>query len=108
MLPRLPYDLLVRPDILQCRRRSVNIQTQFKFWYNKTFPHEHKCPHYLKYESFDGSSCTYAHRPYKSAANQWSLSKAIAYTFDEQFDDVLEDIHRCTAVTKLAHVVTEK
>ncbi|CAF4175115.1 unnamed protein product, partial [Rotaria sordida] len=52
--------------------------------------------------------CTCCHRPYKSSSCQWSISKAIAYTFDERYDYYMHDIHKCLAITKLGHVINGK
>jgi len=93
-------------DIAQAQ--SVDIQKQFKLWYNSIFRHNVQCHHYLKYDEIDGSLCSCAHRPYKSSSCQWSISKAMAYTFDERFDSYPYQIHHCLAITKLAHVINEK
>src|SRR5579871_4907909 len=59
------------------------MQQYFKKWYNKTFTHE--CGHLLPWDD-DHPSCTCSYRPVKHKNNQWSLQKAIAYTFDEFLD----------------------
>ncbi len=61
---------------------TINLQLLFKQWYNKTFVH--KCG--LLPSSIDNPLCTCSHRPVKHKNNQWSLQKAIAYTFNEFLD----------------------
>jgi hypothetical protein len=57
----------------------IDVQQHFKIWYNKTFTHE--CD-LLPFDD-DNMLCTCSHRPVKNKNDQWSLQKAIAYTFDE-------------------------
>jgi hypothetical protein len=90
------------------RSQYINIQKEFKLWYNCTFRHHAQCQQYLKYDEIDSSLCSCSHRPYKCSSNQWAISKALAYTFDEQLNCHLHDIHRYLAVTKLAHVIRQE
>ena len=87
--------------------QSINIQKEFKLWYNRTFPHHTRCQRCLKYNHMDGSLCSCSHRPYKFSSNQWSIKQAIAYTFDELFNVRHHGIHRCLAVTKLTHIISQ-
>jgi len=61
---------------------TMNLQLRFKQWYNKTFLHT--CG--LRPLADDHPSCTCLDRPVKYKNNQWSLQKAIAYTFNEFLD----------------------
>ena len=107
LTPYVQYGLFSINEVTESQ--SLNIQKEFKPWYNRTFRHLIKCPQYLKYEDIDGSHCSCSHRPYKtSSSSQWSLSKAIAYTFDECLGHSLHKIHKCLAITKLAHAIDEK
>jgi hypothetical protein len=61
---------------------AIDVQRRFKTWYNQTFPHI--CG--LRPSHEDSSLCLCLHRPVKNATNQWSLQRAIAYTFREFLD----------------------
>jgi hypothetical protein len=61
---------------------TSDIQCHFKRWYNKAFKHDCGLPPFED----DHVLCTCAHRPVKDKNNQWSLQKAIAYTFNEFLD----------------------
>jgi hypothetical protein len=61
---------------------NLNIQVRFKEWYNQTFLH--KCG--LQPFDDDHQLCTCLYRLVKHKNNQWSLQKAIAYTFHEFLD----------------------
>ena len=100
------YGLFSLTDVIHAQ--SNDIQQQFKTWYNQTFGHHIQCHQYLKYDEIDSSLCSCAHRPYRSSSNQWSISKAITYTFDEQFNNHIHGTHQSLAITKLAHVVNGK
>ena len=100
------YGLFACSDISQAQ--LIDVQKQFKPWYNNLFRHNVQCHQYLKYDHTDGSLCTCAHRPYKSPSYQWSISKAIAYTFDERYDHYMFDIHKCLAITKLGCAIAGK
>ena len=79
-----------------------------KPWYNNIYRHNLQCRQYLKYDEIGSLTCTCPHRPYKSLSYQWSISKAIAYTFDERYDYYIHNIQKCLAITKLEHVIQEK
>ncbi|CAF1478422.1 unnamed protein product [Adineta steineri] len=104
--PYVQYGLFSITGITQCD--MSDIQHEFKLWYNQTFRHHQQCQEYLKYDDMDGSTCSCSYRPYKSSSNQWSLERAIRYTFDEQFNTHLFDMNRCLAITKLAQVIYKK
>ena len=87
--------------------QSINIQKEFKLWYNRTFPHHTQCRRDLKYDHMDDLLCSCSHRPYKFSSNEWSIKKAIAYTFDELFNVHHHGIHQCLAITKLARIISE-
>lgn len=61
--------------------QPVDVQYQFKAWYNKSFPHF--CG--LSYDD-DDFTCPCPHRPLHHANHKWSLQRAIAYTFYEFLD----------------------
>jgi len=61
---------------------TMNVQLRFKQWYNQVFLH--RCG--LPSVSDDHQLCTCFYRPVKHKNNQWSLQKAIAYTFHEFLD----------------------
>ena len=46
------------------RVRMVNIQEDFKRWYNRTFRHDTNCDQTLVSHDLDGSLCSCSHRPY--------------------------------------------
>ncbi|CAF1346209.1 unnamed protein product, partial [Rotaria sordida] len=102
LIPYIQYGLFTCNEISQVK--SINVQKEFKLWYNNIFRHHLQCHHYLKYDEIDGSLCSCIHRPYKASSCQWSISKAIAYTFDERYDYYTHDIHKCLAITKLGYV----
>ena len=104
--PYTTYGLFSLKEVVQ--RQSVNMQKEFKVWYNHTFRHHTQCQRYLKYDHMDGPSCSCSHRPYKSSSDQWSTKRAMAYTFDEQLNNYFSRIHQCLAITKLTYVVNEK
>ena len=65
--------------------KMINLPVHFKQWYNKTFLHQ------CAIQSFgddddDHQLCTCLYRPVKHMDHQWSLQKAIAYTFNEFLD----------------------
>jgi hypothetical protein len=97
------YDLFTNDALRQAN--FIDIQQKFTPWYNNLFGHELTCQQYLKYDEIDGHLCSCTHRPYKSSACQWSLSKAIMYTFNERFSDCPHGIAQCLAIAKLAHAI---
>ncbi|CAF1512755.1 unnamed protein product, partial [Adineta steineri] len=97
------YDLFDNDALSQAN--FIDIQQKFTPWYNNLFGHELTCQQYLKYDEIDGHLCSCAHRPYKSSACQWSLSKAVMYTFDQRFSDRPHGIAQCLAIAKLAHAI---
>ncbi len=104
--PFIPYKIYTINQMKQCQ--STDIQKEFKRWYNKTFIHHIQCQQYLKYDNMDGQFCSCSHRPYKSISDNWSLLKAIAYTFDEYLYNNTFDITKCLAITKLADVIQQE
>ncbi len=65
----IAYGLFSQNEVLQSH--SIDIQKQFKLWYNSTFRQK------LKYDKIDSALCSCAHRPYKSSYYKWSLAEAI-------------------------------
>ena len=61
---------------------TIDVQIEFKHWYNKKFAHQCGLPLYAE----DHHSCTCLHRPVKERQHQWSLQKAIAYIYGEFLD----------------------
>lgn len=86
----------------------VNIQKQFKQWYNRTFPHCDDCKQVLDFIDLDGPLCSCPHRPYKHPRDQWSLQLAIMFTFYEYLDASDRLIFQCLAITKLLSVIEEE
>lgn len=107
ILPQLKvlerYDLFNIHDIN--KDNFIDIQKKFTPWYNNIFGHELTCQQFLKYDDIDGPLCSCAHRPYKSSLCQWSLSRAIMYTFEQRFPDHPHGIAQCLAIVKLAHAI---
>lgn len=62
---------------------SIDVQKQFKGWYNQTFTHDCGLPSSVVN---DHASCTCLHRPMKKQNEPWSLQRAVAYTFGEFLD----------------------
>ncbi|CAF1525573.1 unnamed protein product [Adineta ricciae] len=87
----LHYDLFSW-TVLQ-RMGTINMQRAFKAWYNRVFVHD--CG--LHPHETDSTLCTCEHRPVKDKNYQWSLQKAIAYTFQEYLDKrrTRSKWHRC-------------
>ena len=81
---------------------------KFKLWYNQTFTHRRECHEYLDNDDVDDAFCSCSHRPYKFTSSQWSLSKAIKYTFGQYLYNHMYGINKCLAITKLALVIGEK
>ena len=88
----------------------VPLQTPFRKWYNKTFPHAPPCPMF-SIAANDSWHCLCSHRPYKSAEHQWTLHRAINCVFDEYIPratappDLAESASLCLAITKLTTVI---
>ena len=62
---------------------AIDVQHDFKKWYNKTFFHH--CGVLPPF--YDNNAlCTCRHRSVRNPNNQWSLQNAIAYTFDQFLD----------------------
>ena len=61
---------------------TIDVQRQFKLWYNQHFPHTCGLPPFHD----DSPVCICHHRPVKHANDQWSLQRAIAYTFHQFLD----------------------
>ena len=76
----LPFNLFPAHAVQQLN--SIDLQHQFKRWYNRNFPHN--CG--LSLFAADDRLCTCLHRPVKEKNNAWSLQKAIAYTFNQFLD----------------------
>ena len=104
--PFLSHGIFTINQIKLCR--SSDIQQEFKRWYNQTFIHQICCQHYLQYDDIDGPFCSCTYRPYKYVSAQWSLLKAVAYTFNEYLYDHTFDITKCLAITKLADVIEQQ
>ena len=76
----VPFGLFSLDNIYQLT--TVDVQREFKTWYNHRFPHTCAYPPFHD----DSPDCTCRHRPVKNPNNQWSLQRAIAYTFHEFLD----------------------
>ena len=99
--------LMYRTDRpLQCH--FVNIQNDFKIWYNNIFIHNEACGPVLDFHNIDGPSYSCSHRPYKCQDDPWSVHNAIAHTFHEILDDFIFHLRVCQAITKSATVINEK
>ncbi len=97
--------------LLECIQ-IIRLEPLFKHWYNKIFPHNDNCfvrPTYIQ----DSMYCTCPQRPYKQAHDEWTLLKALAYTFNEFSYTVDEDtvgiprtiqfsVSCCMMITKLS------
>ena len=86
----------------------MDVQKQFKPWYNQVFPLQQQCQQRLDYDYTDGPLCSCSYRPCKSSIDRWTLTSAIAYTFHEFLHESCVDVTRCLAITKLALVIDEK
>ena len=85
----------------------IDIQIDFKNWYNRNFSHHRHCRQTVDVNDIDGPMCSCSHRPYKYSTDQWSLSNALAYTFNEHIDDTCNSVEQCLAVTRLANMIRE-
>ncbi len=64
---------------------ATDMQSEFKDWYNRTFPHHKDCNGFSV--GFNNHQyCTCKHRPYKCTNDKWGLQMAIAKTFGEFLD----------------------
>ena len=93
------------PDLLY---HTFDVRDKFKEWYNHTFPHTFNCPQLIEHFDIDGRACTCIHRPYKSFDQNWSLTRAIAYTFNELVDLQHNQLCECFAISKLAYAVRQQ
>lgn len=103
----IDYELI---DYIHRRHLSSNIfnvQDKFKQWYNETFPHDDNCEQLSIDKEADGPACTCACRPYKLSYEQWSLSRALYYTFDLCVDLPLDEIQQCLAITHLGTIIRQ-
>lgn len=93
----------------------IQLEPLFKYWYNKTYPHDQHCFVPMKYID-DSICCICPHRPYKNINDEWTLLRALYYTFNEficTIDDHSEKIPSaiqfsasyCSILTKLAMVI---
>ena len=87
------------------RNNFIDIQKTFTPWYNNLFGHAITCKQYLKYDEIDGPFCSCPHRPCKYSSMQWSLQRAIMYTFNERFSDRPHGVAQCLAIAKLNHAI---
>ena len=74
-------DGLFSSDLLE-QITTIDVQHQFKSWYNDRHPH--RCD--LTPSADDHITCTCSYRPVKNRNDKWSLQKAVAYLFDEFLD----------------------
>ncbi|UJR18787.1 hypothetical protein I4U23_005693 [Adineta vaga] len=90
----------------------INIQKQFKQWYNNTFIHHHYCQQQLKFNTIDGPLCSCSYRPLKSINEEWEINQAIGYTFGEYlYHDTIDNIiskHIFSAISTLAIVIEQQ
>ena len=86
----------------------LNVQEDFKLWYNQTFGHNENCDQILDFQDTDGPLCSCSYRPYKCLKDAWSLHVAITYTFHENLSNENDNAYECLAITKLATVIQEK
>lgn len=86
---------------------QVDVQHHFKKWYNQTFHHDVNCPQCLDFIQEDGYQCSCSHRPYKHKTDNWSMERAIMFTFQEDLKLAPSRLNNCLVITKLA-VVIEK
>lgn len=64
----------------------INVQKQFKHWYNHTYPHDQECYMTLLNYIADDPQCTCSHRPYKNFNDQWRLQLAISILYKQFLD----------------------
>lgn len=67
----------------------INIQDDFKDWYNRTYPHDQACYMALLNNIADDPECTCSHRPYKNFNDRWSLQLAISIVYEQFLDKSL-------------------
>ncbi|UJR29608.1 hypothetical protein I4U23_017156 [Adineta vaga] len=67
----------------------INVQDEFKYWYNDTYPHDSYCSMAIVKDKEDDPSCTCSHRPYKQQNNPWALQRAVANVLEEFLDKSL-------------------
>lgn len=96
----------------------IQLQKIFKYWYNTTFPH-HKDYCAAKDYIDDSICCTCFHRPIKDMNDEWSLPRALYFTFnefiyttDEELVCIPQDIQYsticCMILTKLLVTIEMK
>ena len=85
----------------------VNVQSRFKQWYNRTFPHDDDCRQVLHFIDLDGCLCSCPHRPYKHPFDKWSLQLAVMFTFYEYLETSDGPVFQSLALTKLASVIEQ-
>ncbi|CAF1549527.1 unnamed protein product [Adineta ricciae] len=90
----------------------INIQKQFKQWYNSTFIHGYYCEQNLKFNTIDGPLCSCSYRPLKTLNEEWTIDQAIAYTFTEYLNiDIADNISSnqiCSAISTLSIVLDQQ
>ncbi len=67
----------------------INVQAQFKNWYNNTYKHSSDCPMAIIFNNdniSDNPNCTCSHRPYKNTGDTWSLQLGISTIFNQFLD----------------------
>ncbi|CAF1097698.1 unnamed protein product [Adineta ricciae] len=90
----------------------INLQRQFKQWYNSVFPHHYYCQQILNYNTIDGPLCSCSYRPLKSINEEWDINQAIGYTFAEYLNmetvDNVTSKHICSAISTLSVVLDQQ
>ena len=85
----------------------VDIQSNFKDWYDRIYSHNRYCRQILDVNDIDGPMCSCLHRPYKYSTDQWSMSNTLTYTLNQFFACGYNPVEICLAITKLSRVVEE-
>ncbi|MGL4663021.1 MAG: hypothetical protein ACRCV7_05020 [Culicoidibacterales bacterium] len=83
----------------------VDVQQNFKEWYNNTFQHDNECPQYTDITQNDHLYCTCFHRPYKFKEDRWTLESAIKFTFNQNLDLDGSYQNACLAITKIVAIM---
>lgn len=105
----LIYDMIYCPNSEKINANNfISIQHLFKYWYNRTFKHDENCREIIDFTDSDGPLCSCSYRPYKFPTDNWSLSMAIMFTFNESFHFNDNPLNQCLAITKLAIVIEEQ
>ncbi|CAF4272728.1 unnamed protein product, partial [Adineta steineri] len=107
--------------LTKTRVKKINLiplQDHFKEWYNRTFIHNENCnvPPGSQADNNDHSYCSCAHRPYKKNTAKWTITNALKYVFNENFNISNETSSlvssknnhtalSCLAITKLSMIL---